>query len=63
MVFCREFVARLGQPSCGIPGSPTGHEDLTLDIVPQWVISGDQYPLVDARKVGCLLALPQIMHP
>jgi len=54
MVFRRESVAGLGRPGRGIPGSPTGLEDLTPDVVPLWVASGDEYPTLDDRKVGGL---------
>jgi len=53
-VFRRESVAGLGRPGRGIPGSPTGLEDLTPDVVPLWVASGDEYPTLDDRKVGGL---------
>ena len=52
--FCRESVAGLGRPGRGIPGSPTGCEDLTPDVVPVWVASGDEYPTLDDTKVGGL---------
>jgi len=51
-VFRRESVVGLGRPGHGIPGSPTGLEDLTSDVVPLWVASGDEYPTLDDRKVG-----------
>ena len=51
-VFRRESVAGVGCPGRGIPGSPTGLEDLTPDVVPLWVASGEQYPTLDDRKVG-----------
>jgi len=50
-VFGRESVAGLGRPGRGIPGSPTGLEDLIPDVVPLWVASGDEYPTLDDRKV------------
>jgi len=53
-VFRRESVAGLGRPGRGIPSSPTGLEDLTPDLVPQWVASGDEYLRPDDRKVGGL---------
>jgi len=53
-VFRRESVAGLGRPGHGIPGSPTGLEDLTPDVVPLWVASRDEYPRLDDRKVGGL---------
>ena len=53
-VFRRESVASLGRPGHGIPGSPTGLEDLTPDIVTLSVASGDEYPTLDDRKVGGL---------
>jgi len=62
-VFCRQSVARLSRPGCVIPGSPTGLEDLTPDVVGLWAASGDEYPTLDNRKVARVLALPQIMRP
>jgi len=49
--FCRKSVTSLGLPGRGIPCSPTGLEDLTPYVVPQWVPSGDKYPTLDDRKV------------
>jgi len=54
MVFRRESAANLGYPGGGIPGSPTGLEDLTPDVLPLWVASGDEYPTLDNTKVGGL---------
>jgi len=62
-VFRHESVAGLGHPGRGIPGSPTGLEDLTPDVVPLWVASGDEYPTLHVRKVRGLLASPLIMRP
>jgi len=53
-VFRGESVAGLGRPGRRIPGSPTGLEDLTPEVVPLWVASGDEYPTLDDRKVGGL---------
>jgi len=51
-LFRRESVAGLGSPGRGINASPTGLEDLTPDVVPLWVASGEEYPTLDVRKVS-----------
>jgi len=38
---------RKSGPGRGIPGEPTGLENLTPDVVPLWVASGDEYPTLD----------------
>jgi len=53
-VFRRKSAASLGHPGGGIRGSPTGLEDLTPDVLPLWVASGDEYPTLDDTKVGGL---------
>ena len=53
-IFRRESVAGRGSPARGIPSSPTGQQDLTPDVVPLWVASGDEYPTLDDRKMSGL---------
>ena len=53
-VFRHESDASLAHPGRGVPCSPTGLVDLTPDVVPLWVASGEEYPTVDDRKVGGL---------
>jgi len=62
-VFRGQSFASLSRCGCGIPGSPTGLEDLTPDKVPLWVAGRQAYRTLDDRKGGGVWALPRIMRP